>query len=127
MDTPQVSLELLRPCWDGADALVGPAADGGFWALGFREPEPEMVGQAVSGVPMSRPDTGSRQFARLRRSGLRTRLLPTLRDVDTAADAYAVAKLCPRSRFARRLRATAVSPPPSAAVPDVAPGRTALR
>ena len=31
-------------------------------------------------------------------------MLPILRDVDTAADAYAVARLCPRSRFAKLLR-----------------------
>ena len=111
MDTPQVGRELLRPCWDGADALIGPACDGGFWALGFREPDPEQVRQAVSGVPMSRSDTGSVQLARLRASGLRTRLLPMLRDIDTAADAYAVAKLCPRSGFARMLQTTAASPP----------------
>ena len=111
MDTPQVGRELLRPCWDGADALIGPACDGGFWALGFRDPDPERVRQAVGGVPMSRSDTGSVQLARLRACGLRTRLLPMLRDIDTAADAYAVAKLCPRSGFARMLQTTAASPP----------------
>jgi glycosyltransferase A (GT-A) superfamily protein (DUF2064 family) len=119
MDTPQVSPDLLRPGWDGADALVGLAHDGGFWALGFREPAPGMVTQAVRGVPMSRPDTGSLQLARLRARGLRTRLLPMLRDVDTAADAHAVAPLCPHSRFARRLRA--VSTLHTGVVSNVAP------
>jgi uncharacterized protein len=125
MDTPQVSLDLLRPGWDGADALVGLADDGGFWALGFRQPAPEMVGHAVRGVPMSRADTGAQQLARLRDRGLRTRLLPTLRDVDTVADAHAVARLCPRSRFARRLQATSASP--AGTGPAAGPGRAARR
>jgi glycosyltransferase A (GT-A) superfamily protein (DUF2064 family) len=110
MDTPQVGAELLRPGWDGADALLGLAHDGGFWALGFRTPEPDLVTQVVGGVLMSRPDTGAAQLRRLRAHGLRTRLLPVLRDIDTAADAAAVARMCPRSRFAARLRDKPTSP-----------------
>jgi hypothetical protein len=37
-------------------------------------------------------------------AGLRIAELPQLRDVDTAADAVAVARLAPRSRFAARAR-----------------------
>ena len=46
----------------------GPAADGGWWALGLRRPDPGVF----LGVPTSRPDTGSRQRARLGALGLRT-------------------------------------------------------
>lgn len=109
MDTPQITAAMLKPDWTGTDALLGPACDGGFWALGFRHPDPATVRQAVIGVPMSRPDTAAVQLARLRAAGLRTRLLPAARDVDTAADAFAVARLCPESRFARLLHATAPS------------------
>jgi hypothetical protein len=43
--------------------------------------------------------------ARSRAAGLRVRLLPELRDVDTAQDAYAVAALCPpHGRFAPAVR-----------------------
>jgi len=109
MDTPQVTPALLKVDWTGVDAVLGPACDGGFWALGFREPDPARVRRAVLGVPMSRHDTGLVQLARLRAAGLRTRLLPMLRDIDAAADAFAVAQLAPGSRFASLLCATAAS------------------
>jgi hypothetical protein len=100
MDTPQVTPGLLTVNWQGADAVFGPAADGGFWALGLRVPDPALL----RGVPMSTPDTGAIQLGRLLTAGLRIADLPRLRDVDTAADAAAVARLAPRSRFAARAR-----------------------
>ncbi len=103
MDTPQVSTALLQGIVDDvdADSWFGPAADGGFWALGMREPR----GALVRGVPMSTPHTGRAQLARLEDAGLRPARLPVLRDVDTAADAELVARLMPRSRFAGTLAA----------------------
>ena len=81
--------------------MLGPAADGGWWALGLREPAHAV---ALWTVPMSMPDTGERTLAALRARGLGVALLPTLRDVDTAADAHAVAALCPGGRFAAAVR-----------------------
>ena len=100
MDTPQVTPELLAVDWQAADAVFGPAADGGFWALGLRTPDPALL----RGVPMSTATTGAIQRARLVAAGLRVADLPQLRDVDTAADAVAVARQAPRSRFAARVR-----------------------
>jgi uncharacterized protein len=100
MDTPQVTPSLLTVGWEVADAWFGPAADGGFWALGLRVPDPGLV----RGVPMSVATTGASQRARLQAAGLRVAGLPRLRDVDTAADAVAVAREVPRSRFAAQVR-----------------------
>ncbi|MET7479731.1 DUF2064 domain-containing protein [Streptomyces sp. NPDC005648] len=99
MDTPQVTPELLSVDFAGYDACFGAAEDGGFWALGLAEPDPALL----RGVPMSTPWTGAVQRRRLVTAGLSVRDLPTLRDVDTATDAAAVAALAPRGRFAARL------------------------
>ena len=86
MDTPQVTPGLLAAAVEPlvsrtADATFGMAEDGGFWLLGLREVDPALI----LGVPMSRPDTGSRQLARLEQAGLRVRMLPELTDVDTVS------------------------------------------
>ncbi|MFJ1601607.1 DUF2064 domain-containing protein [Streptomyces sp. NPDC088261] len=104
MDTPQVTPELLGPAlapdaWLGCDAWFGPAVDGGFWALGLAVPDPSLL----LGVPMSVPETGAVQRARLTGAGLAVRDLPVLRDVDTAHDAELVAAEAPATRFAAAL------------------------
>lgn len=103
MDTPQVTPGLLAVDWQGADAVFGPADDGGFWALGLRVPDPALL----RGVPMSTSHTGAIQRSRLLAAGLHVVDLPRLRDVDTAADAVAVARQAPWSRFAARARVLA--------------------
>jgi rSAM/selenodomain-associated transferase 1 len=101
MDTPQISpvhLASAARLLDDYDAVLGPAADGGWWGLGLREP---IHAEALRPVPTSTAETGARTLTALRRAGLRVALLPELRDVDTAADALAVAAMCaPGSRFA---------------------------
>ncbi|MFH8568188.1 DUF2064 domain-containing protein [Streptomyces sp. NPDC017993] len=104
MDTPQVTAQLLAPAlhtdaWQECDAWLGPAEDGGFWALGLAVPDPRLL----RGVPMSTHRTGAAQRARLTAAGLRIRELPPLRDVDTAADAEEVAASAPHGRFATAL------------------------
>ena len=103
MDTPQLTAADLAPAFerwpDDIDAWFGPAADGGFWALGMREPR----GDLVRGIPMSQDDTGAHQLARLRSAGLRVGMLPMLTDVDTIDTAHEVAALAPHTLFARRL------------------------
>ena len=102
MDTPQVEPGLLSEAVEplrrgAADAVLGPATDGGWWALGLRDPRAAAV---IADVPTSRDDTGERTVDALRAAGLRVGLLPELTDVDTAADAAIVARLAPSTRFA---------------------------
>lgn len=116
MDTPQATAELLSHCADrlaepGVDAVLGPATDGGWWVLGLRDP---LAAAALHGVPMSTAETGDRTLDALRAAGLRVALTEPLTDVDTGAEAVAVAAQVPGSRFARavaelRLRCPEVS------------------
>jgi rSAM/selenodomain-associated transferase 1 len=110
MDTPQVSAEALHRAVEtllspGIDAALGGTEDGGYWAIGLREPCVEVF----SGIPMSQEDTCARQRERLSQLGLRTAELARLRDVDHMADARAVAELVPRSRFAACVHSIAVA------------------
>jgi uncharacterized protein len=99
MDTPQLTPALLDEALsamaDGSTVL-GLADDGGWWAIGLHRPDRAVF----EGVPMSAWDTGARQHQRLLDTGHRVRMLPTLRDVDTAADVSDVAAQIPDSRFA---------------------------
>lgn len=116
MDTPQLTVDVLTKgllalgaglfgadtagSYADADAVFGPALDGGFWTLGLREPGHPRVRDLLIGVPMSRDDTGRHQHDRLVSAQLRISVLPTLRDVDHVEDAHAAAAQAPRTRFA---------------------------
>ena len=105
MDTPQLTAAQLR-AFDPArfDACLGPACDGGYWAIGFAEPE--LAGRAISGVPMSTDRTGEVQLGRLAALGLRVQLLEPLTDVDTIDTAHEAAAGAPATRFAAALEDT---------------------
>jgi rSAM/selenodomain-associated transferase 1 len=99
MDTPQLTSALLARALLALEhgAVIGGAPDGGYWAIGLRSPAPG----AFARVPMSTPETGRVQRARLHALGIAFAELPVLRDVDTFADAVAVARRAPGTRFAR--------------------------
>jgi uncharacterized protein len=100
MDTPQLSSSMIAMAsaalGRSADAVLGRAADGGWWGIGLRRPNPEVF----LGIPMSTSTTWVAQASRLDSLGLRWEPLPILRDVDTFADATAVAATIPASGFA---------------------------
>jgi len=106
MDTPQVTATelddaLARLHDPGVDAVLGPALDGGWWAIGLHRPDDRVF----LGIPMSRDDTGRRQRDRLDELGLRTAPLPALLDIDHFDDARTVAALAPRLRTAKAVAA----------------------
>ena len=105
MDTPQVTPALLdatASALDDADAVLGPAADGGWWVLGVRDPT---VADLLRPVPMSTPDTFRDTWHALVNGALRVGKIDELSDVDTMADALRVAGDIPNSRFAAAVRA----------------------
>jgi len=111
MDTPQITAALLdeqlglltrapraarvrgRP-----RAVLGPAADGGWWLIGLPGSDPRLV---FAGVPMSTSHTGRAQAQRLQSLGLDVVLAPELRDIDTAEDLRLVTADIPDNRTAR--------------------------
>ena len=101
MDTPQMAAADLDVDWKEADAVLGLAPDGGFWAIGLRGGNP---GAIFADIPMSTPRTGAAQLARLHDLGLNVRLLAPRRDVDTSADAALIAAEFPQLEFSARHR-----------------------
>ena len=105
MDTPQVTPALLDEAVDALDApdidaVLGLAADGGWWAIGLHAPDDRVF----AGVPMSTDHTGADQRGRLDTLGLRVDDLPVLVDVDHFSEAVEVAADIPGSRFAEAVR-----------------------
>jgi len=110
MDTPQITAALLDEQLDSLStagragrlggrqrAVLGPAADGGWWLIGLPGSDPRPI---FAGVPMSTSRTGHAQAQRLKSLGLDVVLAPQLRDIDTAEDLRLVAAHIPSSRTA---------------------------
>lgn len=103
MDTPQVDASLLHAAEEALTthrAVLGPAVDGGWWALGLHSAAPAT---ALLNVGMSTATTGADTEASLLATGLVGDVvgrLDRLRDVDEWADALEVAATVPGSHFA---------------------------
>jgi uncharacterized protein len=81
--------------------VLGPAEDGGWWALGLRDPR---AADVLRTVPMSRSDTGTLTREALEHKGYHVADGELLSDVDTIADAYRVASDAWDGRFAATVR-----------------------
>ncbi len=66
----------------GADVVLGPAEDGGYYLIGLCAPQPRLLRE----VPMSTPTVLADTLALARELGLRVELLPPWYDVDTSAE-----------------------------------------
>lgn len=104
MDTPQLTADLLLAVAADLEehpGVLGPAEDGGWWVLGLRDPS---CARALRGVEMSTPTTYDDTRAALLAAGVTPATAAVLRDVDTLADADAVAAVAPDSHFAHTWR-----------------------
>jgi uncharacterized protein len=87
-DCPRLDAELLRVAAAvvaRGEIALGPSEDGGYYLIGGPTPLPPIF----AGIAWSTHGVLQETRARLTRGGARWRELPTLRDVDTAADARA--------------------------------------
>lgn len=120
-DTPQLQPGQLgrlaeRLLERGNDAVLAPALDGGWWALGAGDPR--WAGGLVD-VPMSTAQTCAATQQMLAGYGARVAGGPALRDVDDEADAAAVSRAAPWTRFAAAW-GTSVGRAPAAELFDAA-------
>lgn len=114
MDTPQLipadlaalsrAVTGLDP--SGVDAVLGPATDGGWWALATRRAG---YVDGLVDVAMSTPYTCQHTATALSSAGARVGLAHMLSDVDVLSDATDVAALAPATMFARAVRALGIS------------------
>jgi len=105
MDTPQLTADLIAGVLDDLvdhDACLGPAPDGGWWALARHDPS---VAAPLARVAMSTPTTYDDTRAALADAGHRVSSTTPLGDVDTVEDAAEVARLAPDTLFAAAFRA----------------------
>lgn len=104
MDTPHVTAAALTAVGEGLahdDAVLGPATDGGWWALARQDPR---VVRHVAEVAMSARTTFVDTHRALERAGCRVAHAAAMTDVDTVADADLVASIAPHTRFAHAWR-----------------------
>jgi rSAM/selenodomain-associated transferase 2/rSAM/selenodomain-associated transferase 1 len=91
-DAPTLTSGLLNRAFGelarGCAAVFGPALDGGYYLVGLCRPAQELF--ALDPCVWGSDRVLAASLAAARRAGLDARLLPTLRDLDTPADAEAL-------------------------------------
>ncbi len=84
-DSPNLPAGYLRQAFErltGADIVLGPTRDGGYYLVGMKQPQPQLLRQVQMSTPHVLADTLRLAEAR----GLTASLLPAWYDVDTIAD-----------------------------------------
>lgn len=90
-DSPHLTRELVaqaQAALHGADVVLGPADDGGYYLIAMREPH-----DVFTDIPMSTSVVTERTIARAEQLGLTARLIAPLFDVDEHADLLRLAEL----------------------------------
>jgi hypothetical protein len=80
-DCPALDRKILNAAADAlkaADAVLGPALDGGYYLIGLKKPRPELF----KGIDWSTPAVLDQTRAKIRAFNLRLAMLPILEDVD---------------------------------------------
>lgn len=85
-DAPDLTAPLVAEAFDrleiGADVVLGPALDGGYYLVGLSSPAPTLF----EDISWSTPEVLATTRLRIREAGLRSSELRTLRDVDEVED-----------------------------------------
>jgi len=84
-DCPSISFEDIEQAWgalDGADLVLGPATDGGYWLIGLKKQQSNLF----KGIEWSSERVMAQTTEWAKELGLRIYLLRELMDVDTLAD-----------------------------------------
>ena len=86
-DSPTLPVSYLIQAFKrlaAADIVLGPTLDGGYYLIGIKRPQPQLLLQ----VQMSTAHVLADTLALAKTSGLTVSLLPTWYDVDTIADLH---------------------------------------
>lgn len=85
-DSPTLPVAYLNQAFesleDGADVVLGPCEDGGYYLIGLKSPQPRLLRE----VQMSTPDVLRETLAIAEALELKVALLPTWYDVDTDSE-----------------------------------------
>ncbi|UCC61738.1 MAG: TIGR04282 family arsenosugar biosynthesis glycosyltransferase [Anaerolineae bacterium] len=84
-DGPTLPVATLREAivrLDGAEVVLGPSEDGGYYLIGLKQPRPELF----RGIEWSSERVTAQTLARAEAMGLSVAVLPRWYDVDTSAD-----------------------------------------
>ncbi len=84
-DSPTLPLDYLSQAFnvlsDGADVVLGPCDDGGYYLIGIKKPTPRLLRE----VHMSTPMVATETMALAKEEGLHLVALPTWYDIDDVA------------------------------------------
>jgi len=90
-DSPTLPVECLRMAFnaleDGADVVLGPCDDGGYYLIGMKRPAPRLLRE----VRMSSPNVTAETLTLATQEGLCVKLLPKWYDVDDADSLHRLA------------------------------------